>query len=133
MVHFSTIFTALTLFCSVVSAHPGEHEEETLSALARRAQFLTYSRRSLDACKDSLKAQDLEARAIVRRSAFAEEIRKQRGIVGKRSVESVLGTDHKSNLTKLTSSVNPSVLFSGDVKCVLQPEVTQGPYCTLLP
>ncbi|PUU75910.1 Intradiol ring-cleavage dioxygenase [Tuber borchii] len=128
MVHFSTIFTALTLFSSAVSAHPGEHEEETLSALARRAQFLTHSRRSLDDCKDSLKAQDLEARAIARRSALAEEIRQQRGIVGKRSVESVVGTNHKSNLTGITSSTDASVLFSGDVKCVLQPEVTQGPY-----
>ncbi|CUS10805.1 unnamed protein product [Tuber aestivum] len=127
MVHLSAILTALTLF-SAVSAHPGEHEDESASVLARRGDFLAYSKRSLAACKDTVKARDLETRAIARRSAFVEEIRQQHGIVSRRSVESVLGTDHKSNLTGITPDTDPKVLFSGDVKCVLQPEVTQGPY-----
>ncbi|PWW74372.1 aromatic compound dioxygenase, partial [Tuber magnatum] len=70
----------------------------------------------------------LETRAITRRSALAEEIRQQRGIVRKRSTEDVLSTDHETNLTGVTLDIDTGVLFSGDVKCVLQPEVTQGPY-----
>ncbi|KAG0130108.1 Intradiol ring-cleavage dioxygenase [Tuber indicum] len=128
MVHFSTIFTALTLFSSAVSAHPGEHKEAEAATLARRAEFLSYSKRSIAACKDKVKARDLEARAIARRSALADEIRQRRGIVRKRSVESVLSTDHETNLTGVTLDIDSGVLFSGDVKCVLQPEVTQGPY-----
>ncbi|RPB03698.1 aromatic compound dioxygenase [Choiromyces venosus 120613-1] len=128
MVHFSIIFTALTVFSSAVSAHPGEHESATASTLTRLAHFRAHSRRSLAACRDTLKARDLESRAIARRSALADEIRQQRGIVKKRSVESVLATNHKTNLTGITSDINSGLLFSGDVKCVLQPEVTQGPY-----
>ncbi|KAG2502268.1 hypothetical protein JM16_009851, partial [Phytophthora kernoviae] len=39
-----------------------------------------------------------------------------------------LSTDHESSLTGLTSSVDPSTLFGDEVACLLEPEVTSGPY-----
>ncbi|KAF1789030.1 Intradiol ring-cleavage dioxygenase, core [Phytophthora cactorum] len=43
-------------------------------------------------------------------------------------VDTVVATSHKSNLTGLTIDTDASELFGGDVKCILEPEVTQGPY-----
>jgi protocatechuate 3,4-dioxygenase beta subunit len=45
-----------------------------------------------------------------------------------RDVDSVLVTNHKSNLTGITVESGPSILFSGNGSCILSPEVTQGPY-----
>ena len=45
-----------------------------------------------------------------------------------RDLDSVLATDHASNLTGITASTDPSLLFTGNNSCILTPEVTQGPY-----
>lgn len=46
-------------------------------------------------------------------------------------MDSVLDTDHHSNLTGVNPSTDPSVLFASGGTCIVQPEVTQGPYCKL--
>lgn len=45
-----------------------------------------------------------------------------------RDIDSVLATDHHSNLTGITVDSDPSILFSGNNSCILTPETTQGPY-----
>jgi len=45
-----------------------------------------------------------------------------------RDLDTVLNTNHKSNLTNATPDTDPSLLFSGNNSCILSPETTQGPY-----
>ncbi|RAL08805.1 aromatic compound dioxygenase [Aspergillus homomorphus CBS 101889] len=45
-----------------------------------------------------------------------------------RDLDSVLATDHHSNLTNIAPSTDPSILFASGGTCIVQPEVTQGPY-----
>ena len=49
-----------------------------------------------------------------------------------RDLDSVLATDHHSKLTHVDPSTDPHVLFSSEGTCIVQPEVTQGPYCTII-
>ncbi|KAJ9129621.1 Extracellular dioxygenase [Pleurostoma richardsiae] len=80
-----------------------------------------------------LKARGHEERAIGRRTVLAEQLRAKRSIQGSsylkaRDLNSVLATDHESNMT-ITAETDPAVLFASENStCVLTPEVTQGPY-----
>ena len=47
----------------------------------------------------------------------------------KRSLDDVLEVDHESDLSGVTNNTAASTLFSSNSTCVLQPEVTEGPYC----
>ena len=40
-----------------------------------------------------------------------------------------MAIDHESSLTGLTTDTDPSVLFSDNSTCILNPESTVGPYC----
>ncbi|EEY54155.1 uncharacterized protein PITG_22024, partial [Phytophthora infestans T30-4] len=42
--------------------------------------------------------------------------------------ETALSTDHESSRTGLTSNTSSSELFTDDAACLLEPEVTEGPY-----
>lgn len=112
---------------SPTRAHPGHsHAEE----VAERAAFLssaTYT--NLNHCADKLEARS--AALIAHRSAVVESLRTKRGIT-KRSFEEVLNKDHHSNAS-VTSNSPDDVIFAGNNSCVLQPETTEGPYCTLMP
>lgn len=44
-------------------------------------------------------------------------------------MDSVLATDHHSNRTGLNPETDAAVLFASGGTCIVQPEVTQGPYC----
>ncbi|KAI5778882.1 Intradiol ring-cleavage dioxygenase [Geopyxis carbonaria] len=126
----SILFTAALLLGTTFS-HPGAHESHDLH---RRAHFASHAKRSLADCAGALKTRGIESRAIARREALAASLRKARSIeksgnyLRARDLDSVLAADHHSNLTGITVNSDPAVLFSGDVKCILQPEVTQGPY-----
>lgn len=123
---------SLLSFVLVAVAHPGSHEDHDV--LARR-KFLAHAKRSIADCTDKIEARGIEARAINRRAALAESLRSRRGLPGRRAISkrdfaSVLATDHESNRTDLTSTSQGADVFTGDLACVLQPEVTIGPYCT---
>jgi hypothetical protein len=113
-------------FISAVSAHPGEHEEHDTPA---RREFLDFAKRSIKECRNHIDARALREKAIARRSVLAAELRARRSLPLKRDLDTILATSHKSNKTGLTSSSSASDIFTGDVDCVLQAEVTQGPYC----
>jgi sulfur relay (sulfurtransferase) complex TusBCD TusD component (DsrE family) len=133
---FSTLLFTLSLLSSTAFAHPGSHDGHDV---AKRTQFLGNAKRSIADCSDALKARGIESGAIARREALANSLREKRAIKKRgeflkaRDVDTVLSTDHHSNTTGLTSSSDSSVLFTGDLKCVLQPETTQGPYCEYFP
>ena len=40
-----------------------------------------------------------------------------------------MATDHESNLTSVTNNTDIYTLLGGNSTCVLQAEVTEGPYC----
>ena len=115
-------------------AHPGhDHQAE---AEKRAAQIAASSRRSLSHCAEKLKARGHEANAIARRSAWAQELRQKRSLenlpfLRGRAVDP-LSISHKSNRTDLTANSTDDQIFGSNTGgCVLQPEVTEGPYCTL--
>lgn len=126
-----SIVLSLLSFVLVAVSHPGGHDDH--DELARR-KFLAHAKRSINDCRDKIEARGIEARAIERRAALAESLRARRGLpmrraLSKRDFPSVLATDHKSNRTDLTSDSTGGDIFTGDLACVLQPEVTIGPYC----
>lgn len=49
--------------------------------------------------------------------------------LSRRSLNSTLSTSHESNLTCLSPNIDPTELFTdNNASCILQPDVTQGPY-----
>ncbi|TMW57582.1 hypothetical protein Poli38472_003507 [Pythium oligandrum] len=118
---FYLAFTAL----AVVSAHPGQHHDpRSLAEVAQRRLFQSNTHRLLQACANSKNHRVLQERAAARREAKLNELRTQRRL----SAADVIATSHKSNLTNITTSVDSAKLFGTQPKCVLEPEVTQGPY-----
>lgn len=50
-----------------------------------------------------------------------------------RDTDDVLNTDHHSNLTGIDLDSDPSEYFGDNTVCLLQPDVTEGPYCMPYP
>ncbi|KJA17034.1 hypothetical protein HYPSUDRAFT_57924 [Hypholoma sublateritium FD-334 SS-4] len=126
----ATLSLGLLSFVLVAVGHPGSHDEHDV--LARR-EFLAHAKRSIADCADRIEARGIEARAISRRAMLADTLRSRRGLPGRRALSkrdfaSVLATEHESNRTDLTSTSQGVDVFTGDLACVLQPEVTIGPY-----
>ncbi|KIJ51849.1 hypothetical protein M422DRAFT_58782 [Sphaerobolus stellatus SS14] len=121
---FASFFSLVSLV-SFVAAHPGEHEEHDTPA---RREFLSYAKRSIADCKGQLAERGVEAKAIERRSLLARQLR-EKDALRKRSFSDTLTKNHASNRTDVTSQdISASDLFSGTLECVLQGEVTEGPY-----
>lgn len=127
--HFLSAILPIVALVGSVSSHPGEHEEH--GTLARR-EFLGFAERSIAGCQSHLAARGHEQKSIARRAALAENLRRKRGLPVKRDLESVLDTNHKSNTTGLTADSTADEIFTGTLNCVLQSEVTIGPYCKFL-
>jgi hypothetical protein len=126
MIRISSVIFAASCLVGQLLAHPGhDHHKE----LRQRAAFLSSPQyRSLDHCVEAIKARDHVL--IERRREIVEKLREQRSIE-KRSFESVLATNHKSNKAVAPESSYLDV-FGTNNSCVLQPETTEGPYCTPL-
>ncbi|KUF91195.1 hypothetical protein AM588_10002991 [Phytophthora nicotianae] len=135
MVRISTNFLAVTAALAVltlpdsVDAHGGQSvHARTPERLAQRRLFMSESKRSLKDCANSEASRRLQERAVARRAVKADSLRAERRQRRRLDLDTVLATNHKSNLTGLTNETSPSELFGDDVKCILEPEVTQGPY-----
>ena len=74
--HF-TIPLTIALMSSGVLGHPGHH---TSQEIAERAAFLKTSKRDLSHCAAKMRARGVEQRAVQRRAALANEMRKKRDI-----------------------------------------------------
>ncbi|KAJ6088532.1 hypothetical protein N7486_009793 [Penicillium sp. IBT 16267x] len=130
----SALTVGLVGLAGLVSAHPG-HNVRTEAA--ERAAFLKSSSiqtRSLSQCASKLKARGLENKNVARREHAVKHIRRRRGLKNEsrflkaRDLDTVVNTSHKSNLTNVDVSTDPSVLFKSEATCILGPDVTQGPY-----
>ncbi|PSN59471.1 aromatic compound dioxygenase [Corynespora cassiicola Philippines] len=115
-------------------AHPGQSAAEHAKEIAERRDYLSTHKRSLAHCAEKLKARGNDLAMQHRRNAKVDALRAKRSIgqekpyLRARDLDSVLSTDHASNLTGITLETDPAVLFSGNNSCILTPEVTQGPY-----
>lgn len=119
----------------LAAAHPGADHGAEAAARAASLQSKSLQSRSIGSClSSSLKARDNEARNIARREATLEKIRAARGLSSRskflkaRDLGSLLNKTHHSNLTGLTPSTDPDMLFQSNGTCVLAEDVTQGPY-----
>lgn len=123
------LLALLAVLNGMTLGHPGhDHKREA----AERAAYLKTAR-SLSHCAEKLRARGVEQRNIARREALAKSIRARRGLSASpflkvRDTDTVLATSHHSNLTGITLDTPETVLFSDNSSCVLQPDVTEGPY-----
>jgi protocatechuate 3,4-dioxygenase beta subunit len=125
--------SAIAASALTASAHPGAAAPHAKSAdeLAQRKLFMANSKRLLENCANSDAARRLKERTADRRAAKLEDLRRARRNRNRNrrlDLDTVLATDHESSLTGLSAATDPSELFGTDVSCILEPEVTQGPY-----
>ncbi|KAF1323083.1 hypothetical protein FI667_g10813, partial [Globisporangium splendens] len=112
-----------------VAAHPGlHHMRGTAADTSSRKLLLANGQRSLAARADSVHGRRLQDQATDRRAATIAQLRSER--LGRRQLDSttVLATNHKSELEGVTTETDAKTLFGSTPKCILEPEVTQGPY-----
>lgn len=127
--HFSTAFVAAAAayFASTSVAHPGQ--DHTAEIAARKAYFEKNTRRDLSHCSAKLKARGVEHRLIQRRSKIVGEERTRRSRKKRSSnLNAVLDINHLSTPHYNTDS-SESTIFASNASTVLQPDVTEGPYC----
>uniref|UniRef100_K3XB84 Intradiol ring-cleavage dioxygenases domain-containing protein n=1 Tax=Globisporangium ultimum (strain ATCC 200006 / CBS 805.95 / DAOM BR144) TaxID=431595 RepID=K3XB84_GLOUD len=130
MVQFAAFLTATALATlALVTTHPGQHHAiRTDAEIIHRKLFRANAHRSLKACANSPHLRKLKEQTVARRTAKAEQLRQEQAVRRRLSASTVLATSHKSSLTSVTTTTDTATLFGTDPKCVLQPEVTQGPY-----
>ncbi|KAJ0393868.1 hypothetical protein ATCC90586_004880 [Pythium insidiosum] len=111
-----------------VSAHPESHEaQHSARHLADVAQFKLHASRQLEACASHRHARELHEHTTARRLEMLERLRSERA-TRRLAAADVLARSHLSNLTGITPTVDPATLFAPKPACVLEPEVTEGPY-----
>ena len=109
-------------------AHPGHNVQEEA---AERAEFASLKPRSVKSCASSLKRRGHLEKSLARRQTFAKHARAKRSLSNdKPLVRRDFTTYNISHAS--TSGVkfgdDELDLFSANSSCILQPEVTQGPY-----
>ena len=75
-----TSFLAGALAATLATAHPGHDIAEEIRE--RDLMLAQMSHRSLDHCAEEIRRSGMEARAVARRNAFAEQLLAERGLVG---------------------------------------------------
>lgn len=112
------IFTAALV--SAASAHPGAHRQLSEAEHAERHLFMANSATALGQCANHPATRELRDQAIAARLAKIEEIHQER-----RRLQT---TTEATTIETLTAEINPSAYLEGNGTCVLEPEVTEGPY-----
>lgn len=124
-----SIISPLLLLGSVVLAHPGHNVAEEA---AERAEFFKRDPSTVRSCAGKLKARGLENANIARRQALANDLRAKRGLKAKPIIQrrdfSTYNFTHLSDSTEINYGSDETVLFADNSSCVLQNEVTEGPY-----
>ncbi|KAH8730076.1 oxidoreductase-like protein [Phaeosphaeriaceae sp. PMI808] len=127
---FSNLIRA-ALLAQQCLAHPGQSTEEHAQEVAERQAYLNANPRSLADCADALRKRGNHIAMHQRRAAQVAKLQAKRAAettFHARDLNTVLNTNHHSNLTGITVDSESSVLFSGNNSCILSPETTQGPY-----
>ncbi|RLN49004.1 hypothetical protein BBJ28_00025626 [Nothophytophthora sp. Chile5] len=126
MAKIAVVIATTLALTQLTFAHPGAQSGARSDAqLAQHQRFLLDSKRALEGCASSESGRKLQERAIARRASKIDQLRAQQRRL---DLASALSTSHKSNLTDVTTNTAASELFGDQVKCVLEPEATQGPY-----
>lgn len=124
MVSFNLSALTFAVIAGTVLAHPGH---DVQAELERRMEYAARPEyRSLSHCQSKIKARD--GARIQSRMEQVDRLREKRGIQ-KRNYISVLRTDHESDLD-VTPTSDYTEIFGSTATCILQDEVTEGPYCT---
>lgn len=114
---------ALAALATSAAAHPGHDIYQ--EALERRA-FVSTNPKTIRSCENNLERRGVIDSGIQRREALAAKIRASRGLIQKRDAAdynvSHLSTENYELGTPETD------LFKDNTNCVLQPDVTQGPF-----
>lgn len=98
MVRLLTLLPSLAAIASFVpnaAAHPGEHhdESEVRAEIAKRGLHADHIRRGLANCAGNAKFHAINARAMERRFAKAQELRSKRGLPLNRQCNPFEGDD----------------------------------------
>ncbi|KAK7721749.1 hypothetical protein SLS57_005098 [Botryosphaeria dothidea] len=134
MVRLSAV--AAVAAATLVAAHPGEHHDhaQIKRDIVARDSLASRQGGALSKCAGSLKARALHERAVARRAATAERLRKKRGITSKvkhrrdlAALQEFEKVNH--NMTGVVSpSFDASSFFQANTSCIMTPENTIGPY-----
>lgn len=127
MARITTLLTLAALAVSGAVAHPGHNVAEEA---AERADFFNYKPRSVKSCAAELHRRGHAAAALARRSELGKKAQEKRGLAGKPLVRRDFSDYDFSHASTDTVSFgdDESLVFSDNSSCILQPEVTQGPY-----
>ncbi|KXT05590.1 hypothetical protein AC579_10108 [Pseudocercospora musae] len=111
-------------------AHPGHSVQQEA---AERAQWLQKAKpRSVRSCANDLRRRGHLDASLARRRELSRHARVKRGLstntpLFRRDYSSSVNESHASSLD-VTKGSDETLLFADDSSCLLQPEVTQGPY-----
>ncbi|KAF1323031.1 hypothetical protein FI667_g10794, partial [Globisporangium splendens] len=119
---------SLAFVVAPAAAHRGARDQEHGVDAAKRALFQANAHRSLKECANSPHVRKLKEQAISRRAAHVDKLRDEVAARRRLSASTVLATSHRSTLSGITRNTDAATLFGTDPKCVLEPEVTEGPY-----
>lgn len=126
MVNLSSIFATTVLatiaLLNVAMADTKSHALSEVEIQARRL-FAANAKHALGQCSGTDSYRKLQERAVARRQATVNRARRERRL----AVSDYLSIDHQSSLD-VSSTTGESELFGDEVSCILQPEVTYGPY-----
>lgn len=128
MVSFCYI-SAWLLLASGVLTHPGHNVADEA---AERADFWKRNPATVRSCTGSLRSRGLERANHVRRQGLANDLRAKRSLKSKPMVQrrdfNSYNFTHISNSSEINWESDETLLFADNSSCVLQPEVTEGPY-----
>ena len=116
------IALVLPFTSSLVLAHPGHNVVEEA---AERAEYLKLMPRTIGSCKNRLSARSRESANVARRHDLFKDLRAKRHV--KRDFADY-NVSHAYSGSDISVGVDETELFTDNSSCVLQPEVTQGPY-----
>ncbi|KAF9476770.1 extracellular dioxygenase-like protein [Pholiota conissans] len=129
------LFLILSTILPNIVAHPEKQEDvRSPQDIQARREFLHGAGDTLSRCRSALNGRSISEKAIKRRAQWARALRAKDGILvdklslGRRDFGTVLNTDHEQHRSGLGSHPSDEELFGGRIDCVLQPEVTVGPY-----
>lgn len=109
-----------------VWAHPGHDVSEEA---AERAEFVKRSPNSVRSCAPELRRRGDMKKALARRQEMASKARTKRGISTPLVRRDFAAYNHTHESTSgVAYGDDETLLFADDSTCILQPEVTQGPY-----
>lgn len=126
MAPVTSLLTFGLLALPAAFAHPGHDLAEEA---AERAAFMKRSPNTVRSCAPQLERRGFSKAALARRQAIAQKARVKRGLNSPlvRRDFAAYNVSHEST-SGVSYGDDETLLFQDDSTCILQPEVTQGPY-----